>query len=121
MCAQLDYVVRNVRQHRYGRSDLFPTGPGLAGECLARVAPQINYSMQLLQGQNGLYRPDGTPVIRTHAWAGPTSKCAGRSFSCATNYNGVWRRRAMFHTNCSVHGVGWKGHSGRFWRAGPAP
>ena len=115
-CLQL--VIRNVRRNHYGPTDLFPTGPGLAGECLEKLSAApggLNYSMELVQGDGGLYHIDGRAAVRVHAWQGarrPYSKKGWRKLcrnatagsavtlrKCKATYGQMWQRRSLY--NCS--------------------
>ena len=139
-CLQL--VVRNVRRRYYGPSDIFPTGPGLAGESLRKLTSRarrrpavgdggepangdvtagpalpLNFTMELVQGVGGLYRLDGTAVIRTHAWStrkpfsneGWRRLCAKKETAsaitrrvCSPQYDTLWKKGRMITANCSL-------------------
>ena len=114
---------QNVRQSNYGQTELFATGPGLAGECLRRLKERgggLNYTMELVMGEGGLYHVGGFMAMRAHAWEtrrrprnakGWERLCkdaeqAGSSAvtlrTCKPKYKQLWQQHKVLARNCSV-------------------
>lgn len=91
-CA-MERLMHNVAIRHYGPTNLFITGPPVAGWCLEQLHSRMDYTMELSQGTGALFL-EQTPVIRTHV-------LKRSDYKNPTSYGSLWRSREVYQPACA--------------------
>ena len=99
----IDNIVKNVNTFSYGKNALYPTGPGLLGQCLINI--KYNNNMEFINDIDLFHHHDSNAIIYNNTAILDIYKSyreEQKEYQNNLHYSELWQQRCIYNMNNTI-------------------